>query len=157
MALTIPQCAPKTQNNPHADPSPFSCIQSCHFCHDSSQKKESHHPDLFAFGQLPTGQNKVLLSPHFKSHVLWLSSSLPIWTVSHSDLEMYYLNCDSILFDFILGHLSAISAPLGHHFRLAERDLVHLLDVVVQVACRTACVLTDGTYPWLCSAAEYHK
>ena len=66
----------------------------------------------------------------------------------------YYLNSNSILFDFIFGHLSAIPTTLGHHFCLAERDLVHLLDVVVQVARGTACVLADGTYPWLCSAAE---
>ena len=71
MALSTPRCAPKTQNNPNADPSPFSCIQSCHFFHDSSQKRESHHPDLFAFGQLPTGQNMVQLNPPFLGHLLF--------------------------------------------------------------------------------------
>ena len=69
-------------------------------------------------------------------------------------LGQCYLNCDPILLDFILGHISAISTSLGHHFCLAECHLVHLLDVIVQVARSAARVLADGTYPWLCSAVE---
>ena len=74
MALSTPRCAPKTQNNPNADPSPFSCIQSGHFCHDSSQKKESHHPDLFAFGQLPTRQNNSVKGMVPQSFFNWIKS-----------------------------------------------------------------------------------
>ena len=71
-----------------------------------------------------------------------------------NSLGQCYLNSDPILFNFILGHISAISTPLGHHFCLAQCHFVHLLDVIVQVARSAACVLADGTYPWLCSAVE---
>ena len=156
IAQIIPQCAPKTQNNPNADPSPSFCIQFCHFCHDSSQKRESHHPDLFAFGQLPTGQNKVLLSSIFRPSIA-VTSSFDAHMCTCAEIQSLgqcYLNCNSILLNFILGHISAITTPLGHHFRLAMCHLVHFLDVIVQVARSAACVLADRTYPRLCSAVD---
>ena len=94
------------------------------------------------------------VKPRFQT--MFFDAHCPCEQRDNSDFGEYYLNCDSILFDFILCHISAIPAPLGHHFRLAESHLVHLLDVVVQVACGTACMLADGTYPWLCSAVEKH-
>ena len=60
-----------------------------------------------------------------------------------------YLNQDKILLNLILRHFPAVSAPLGHCLCLAQGHLVHLLDVVVQVAGSAAGVLANRADPWL--------
>ena len=96
----------------------------------------------------------VQLNPPFLGHLLFYHLFFLYAYLVIFYERWFYLNCNSVLFDFILGHFSPIATPLGHHLRLAERHLVHLLDVVVQVARRAACVLADRTDPRLCSTGE---
>ena len=53
------------------------------------------------------------------------------------------------MLNFVLGHLPAVSAPLGDHLCLTEGHLVHLLDMIVEVAGGTASVLADWADPGL--------
>ena len=59
-----------------------------------------------------------------------------------------HLHEDSVLLHIIFGHLPSVSAPVGDHLCLAEGHLVHLLDMVVEVAGGTASVLADWADPW---------
>ena len=68
--------------------------------------------------------------------------------------KLSYLNQDKILLNLIFRHFPAVSAPLGHCLCLAQGHLVHLLDVVVQVAGGAAGVLANRADPWLGSTAK---
>ena len=102
------------------------------------------HPAQLAFYRHPTEQGKnIFIFSKPQLDLLWGSQQ-----------ELIHLNCDAILLYLILCHIPSIAAPLGHHLCLAEGDLVHLLDVVVQVARRAACVLADWTDPRFFGAVE---
>ena len=92
-------------------------------------------------------------------HVLLLGSLVVDVGVLRPQLHrvqdlLHPLQLDPVHLEVLLGHVLAEPVLLGDHLRLAESDLVDLLDMIVQVGGGVAGVVTQRTNIWFLAAMD---